>query len=203
MTIPTVTTDRLVLRAFTDEDMEPLHALLGVGDVMRYFPNTSPPSAEAVQRLVSGQLKHWETYGYGWWAVELPGQARLIGWNGLGFLPETGEVEVAYLLGKAFWGKGYATEGARASVRFGFQTIGLESIIAIVHPENSASQRVVEKLGMSFLDRNRYFGMDCYRRGRVRPTSIARPLSAHSVRSARRMRRSHAPAGDVVRSCAG
>jgi len=161
--IPIVTTDRLVLRAFTDEDVEPLHALLGTGDVMRYFPNTSPPPLEAVRRLVSGQLKHWEKYGYGWWAVELPGQASLIGWNGLGLLPETGEVEVAYLLGKAFWGQGYATEGARASVRFGFRTIGLESIIAIVHPENTASQHVVEKLGMSFVDRNRYFGMDCYR----------------------------------------
>jgi RimJ/RimL family protein N-acetyltransferase len=163
MTIPIVTTDRLILRAFTDEDVAPLHALLSTGDVMRYFPNTNPPSLEAVRRLVSGQLKHWEQYGYGWWAVELSGQAPLIGWNGLGFLPETGEVEVAYLLGRAFWGKGYATEGAMASVRFGFQTIGLQSIIAIVHPENTASQNVAQKLGMSFVDRNRYFGMDCIR----------------------------------------
>ena len=69
MTIPTVTTDRLVLRAFTDEDVEPLYALLGVGNVMRYFPNASPPPPEAVQRLVSGQLEHWEKHGYGCVAV--------------------------------------------------------------------------------------------------------------------------------------
>jgi ribosomal-protein-alanine N-acetyltransferase len=87
----------------------------------------------------------------------------LIGWSGLTFLPETEEVEVAYLLGQAFWGKGLATEAARACVQYGFENVGLESIVGIVHPENIASQRVMEKLGMSFVDQSTYFGMECYR----------------------------------------
>jgi RimJ/RimL family protein N-acetyltransferase len=163
MRIPTITTSRLILRALAEEDIGPLHCILGDRDVLRYFPNTNPPTRDRVQKLISGQLKHWEERGYGWWAIELRSQNELIGWSGLQFLPETEEVEVAYLLGKAFWGKGLATEAARAGLQYGFEDIELESIVAIVHPENIASQRVIEKLGMLFVDQSHYFGMDCYR----------------------------------------
>lgn len=163
MRIPTITTSRLILRAFTEEDIEPLHHILGDRDVLRYFPNTNPPSRDQVQKLISGQLKHWEEHGYGWWAIEPRSKNELIGWSGLQFLPETEEVEVAYLLGKAFWEKGLATEAAQACLQYGFEAVEPESIVAIVHPENIASQRVIEKLGMSFVDQSHYFGMDCYR----------------------------------------
>jgi RimJ/RimL family protein N-acetyltransferase len=163
MPIPTLTTPRLTLRAFTETDVEPLHRLLGQGDVLRYFPQTAPPSLERVQKMVAGILRHWEERGYGWWAVELRQAPELIGWNGLTYLPETDEVEVTYLLGRPFWGQGYATEGAQASLRYGFEQVGAETIVGIVHPENIASQRVLEKLGMSRTERTSYFGMDCYR----------------------------------------
>jgi ribosomal-protein-alanine N-acetyltransferase len=172
MSIPTITTARLVLRPLTEEDVDPLHRILGDGDVLRYFPNTNPPARDRVQKLISDQLAHWEERGYGWWAVELRSRNGLIGWSGLQFLPETEEVEVAYLLGKAFWGRGLATEAAQACLQYGFEQVGLESIVAIVHPENAASRRVIEKLGMSLVDRAHYFGMDCYR------YSIDRPQTA-------------------------
>jgi len=158
-----MTTSRLLLRAFTDEDVDPLHHILGDEDVLRYFPNTDPPSRDKVQKMVSGQLKHWGEHGYGWWAVELRTESKFIGWCGLQYLRETEEVEVAYLLGKAYWGQGLATEGARASLRYGFEELGLESIVGIVHPGNVASQRVLEKLGLRFVEQAQYFGMDCYR----------------------------------------
>ena len=66
-------------------------------------------------------------------------------------------------VGKAFWGHGLATEAAQVSLQYGFETLKLESIVAIVHPENGASRRVIEKLGMEFVDQNHYFGMDVYR----------------------------------------
>jgi ribosomal-protein-alanine N-acetyltransferase len=113
--------------------------------------------------LISNRLKHWEEHGFGWWAVEPRSNKQLIGWSGLLFLPETEEVEVGYLLDEAFWGKGLATEAARACLKYGFANLDLENIVAIVHPENTASQRVAEKLGMSFADRSHYFGMDVYR----------------------------------------
>ena len=95
--------------------------------------------------------------------ISSSGEEKLIGWNGLQFLPETGEVEVAYLISKPFWGKGLTTEGASAALRYGFEQIGLKLIIALAHPENKASRRVMEKLGMSFTGLARYFGMDLCR----------------------------------------
>ena len=88
---------------------------------------------------------------------------ELIGWCGLQFLPEFGETEVAYLLSRPYWGQGLATEAARAAAQFGFQTLGLERLVAIAHVENAASQRVIEKLGMSFVEQLSLWGIECYR----------------------------------------
>ena len=120
----------------------------------------------AVKRLISAQLNHWEEHGYGWWAItprpDLQYQMNLIGWGGLQWLPETEETEVAYMLGRDFWGQGLATEIASASLEYGFQRLGIERIVGIVHPENIASQRVLEKAGLVFDAPAHYFGMDCY-----------------------------------------
>jgi len=161
--IPTITTSRLILRAFTEEDTDPLHHILGEEDVLRYFPNPNSPSREKVEKLIYARLQHWEDHRYGWWAIEPRSKKQLIGWSGLLFLPETEEVEVGYLLDKSFWGKGLATEAAQACLQYGFKNFDMESIVAIVHPENVASQRVTEKLGMSFVGEAHYFGMDCHR----------------------------------------
>ena len=161
--IPTLRTRRLILRPFEEEDAGTLHQILGEEGILRYFPNPDPPPLERVQRLIAGQLKHWEEHALGWWAVQPLENPKLIGWAGLQFLPETAEIEVAYLLSKARWGQGLATEAARASLRFGFERLRLETIVALVHPENKASQRVIEKLAMTFVDQARYFGLDLYR----------------------------------------
>lgn len=162
-TIPTVETERLVLRPFTETDALPLHGILGVEGVLRYFPSTEPPSLEQVQRLVVQQLKHWQEHDLGWWAVEPQHKPELIGWCGLQYLPETDQVEVAYLLRKDQWGQGLATEAAKASLQFGFGVLNLETIIALVHPENLASRGVIEKLDMSFVDKLHLWGIDLYR----------------------------------------
>jgi ribosomal-protein-alanine N-acetyltransferase len=145
-----------------------LYLILNDADVLRYFPNPSAPPRDRVERLVSNILAHWQEHGFGWWAVELQAEPHLMGWCGLTFLPETGETEVAYCLGKPHWGKGFATEAAMASLHFGFETWALPRIIGLVHPENRASIHVLEKLGMSFIDRSCYFGMDLLRYWRER-----------------------------------
>ena len=163
VTIPTMETERLVLRPFAESDAGPLHTILGVEGVLRYFPSSDPPSLGQVQRLVARQTEQWQEHGLGWWAVETRHTPGLIGWCGLQYLPETGQVEVAYLLGKEQWGQGLATEAARASLHFGFDALNLETIIALVHPENLASQRVIEKLEMSLVDQLQLWGIDLYR----------------------------------------
>jgi RimJ/RimL family protein N-acetyltransferase len=159
MDIPTLTTPRLILRPFTEQDAEALGTILAQEGVLRYFPSPDPPSLEQVQNLIAAQVGHWEEHGFGWWAVELRSSQALIGWSGLQYLPGTEEVEIGYLLSKAVWGKGLATEGASAGLRFGFEHLKLERIVGIVHPGNTASQRVLEKLGMSFANEAEYFGM--------------------------------------------
>jgi ribosomal-protein-alanine N-acetyltransferase len=153
------------LRPFVEPDVDPLHRVMSDPEVLRYFPSPNPPARDQIERLIEFQLKHWDQHGYGWWAVcatDLP-EAPLIGWAGLQYLPETDETEVGYLLDKGHWGRGLATEAARSSVRFGFDDLGIEAIVGIVHPENVASQRVLEKAGLVYVERAHYFGMDVYR----------------------------------------
>jgi len=167
---PAMTTPRLILRAFTEEDITRLHRLLSERDVLRYFPKVDPPSRDRVEKMVTGLLEHWEERGYGLWAVESRSGTELMGRCGLQYLVDTGEVEVDFILGKRYWGEGFATEAGRASLRYGFEDLGLECVVGIVHPENKASQRVLEKLGMNFIEQREYFGMQCHRYVIERPS---------------------------------
>ena len=151
------------MRPFNLEDTVPLHRILVEPGVLRYFPDPGPPPLEKVRGLITRQSNHWREHGYGWWAINEPVNNRLMGWCGLQYLPETAETEIGYLLGKPFWGKGLATEAARESLKFGFEKLSLGSIIAIVHPDNTASKRVIEKLGFKNPTRANYFGMECLR----------------------------------------
>jgi len=163
MDTPTLTTARLLLRPFRLEDVDALYAVLNEPGILRYFPNPAPPDRAGVARLIAHQLQHWQEHCLGWWAVEPRTMPGLIGWNGLQYLPETNEVEVGYLLSKDWRRQGLATEGARASLEYGFHTLGLPRIIGLVHPQNLASQRVMHKLGLALQNEAQYFGMAVYR----------------------------------------
>jgi ribosomal-protein-alanine N-acetyltransferase len=160
--IPTLTTARLKLRPFTAQDARALHHILHQEGVLRYFPWPEPPSREKVDQFIADQLQRWERDGFGLWAAELRATPGFIGWAGLQNLPETKEVEVGYLLGKAYWGQGLATEAALASLSYGFETLGLQRIVAIVHRGNLASQRVTQKLGMRCDREAEYWGMPAF-----------------------------------------
>ena len=161
--IPTITTSRLTLRPFSLTDDIRLHTIMNEPNIMQYFPRTDPPNIERVQALIELQLMQYETYNLGWWAVVPDGGTDLIGWNGLQYLPETDEVEVGYLLSKQFWGRGYATEGARVSLEFGFEKLVQKQIVGLTHPENMASQNVLKKCGMRYIEQKEYFGMQLFR----------------------------------------
>ena len=132
-------------------------------DVLRYFPRTTPPPLERVEKLVASYLTHWEERGYGLWAVDLTATGEFMGRCGVQDITETGEVEVDVLLGRDYWGKGYATEAGRACIHFGFEIANAPALVGIVHPGHLASRRVIEKLGFKLIERREYFGMDCMR----------------------------------------
>lgn len=158
--IPTITTDRLTLRPLQPEDALTLHRIYQTEGVLRYFPNPNPPTIENVEHFMVGQQQHWEAYGHGNWGIVPDDEEEIIGWAGLQFLPELNETEVGYLLDKPFWGKGYATEAARASLQFGFDQFTFSKLIALVHPENIASQHVLEKCSMNYVKTIRLWGID-------------------------------------------
>jgi ribosomal-protein-alanine N-acetyltransferase len=162
-TIPTVRTSRLTLRPLLSTDAEVLYDINQVEGVLQYFPNPKPPPLDSVKRFITRQEIHWSDYNYGNWGVLPQGEQQIIGWAGLQYLPETNEVEVGFLLNRSYWGHGFATESALASLEFGFQQLNIDQIIALVHPENKASINVIEKCGMSWVDQKMYFGINLLR----------------------------------------
>ena len=162
-TVPAIQTSRLTLRPLEPADAEVLHRIYQNEGVLRYFPTTTPPPLEKVQHFIVSQQRHWEEHGFGNWSIHPQGGHQIIGWAGLQFLPELNETEVGYLLDKPFWGKGYATEAARASIQFGFEQCNLDHIIALVHPDNVASRRVIEKCGMTHVETIQLWGIELMR----------------------------------------
>lgn len=161
--IPILHTPRLVLRALVPEDAPALFQIHQTEGILQYFPNPTPPPLDRIERFIASQQVHWEKYGYGHWAVILPGLPDLIGWAGLQYLPETGETEVAYLLDQAFWGKGYATEAALAAIQFGFENFDFPEIIALVHPDNARSLNVAARCGFKVVEHKTYWGLELVR----------------------------------------
>ena len=158
-----LTTERLVLRHFSMDDASALFKIVQEPNIFQYFPTKTAWEMEKVERSIQHQIDHWEKFKYGLFAVTFRETGQLMGWCGLEFLPDTNETEVGYLLSGEFWGKGYATEAASASVQFGKKDIGLKEIIGLTDPLNIASQRVLEKSGLTFTRRQIYFGMEMFR----------------------------------------
>jgi RimJ/RimL family protein N-acetyltransferase len=154
MPAPTVETERLVLRRWEAGDRAALAAINADSEVMRFVGRGQPLGRGLSDELIARFEREWREREYGLWAVEeraAPGV--LVGFCGLTvpmFLPEVlPAAEVGWRLARSAWGRGIATEAARASLAFGFTECGLRQIVAIVHPQNARSLRVCEKLGMS------------------------------------------------------
>jgi ribosomal-protein-alanine N-acetyltransferase len=152
--------DRFTMRGFVPNDLDRLAEILGDPDVMRYMPGGQPLSRERAEANLSFIFQHWEQHSYGWWAVDFKADTQLIGWCGLTYVKELTQVEVAYLFDKPYWGQGIATEAARASLRYGFDVLTLDHIIALAHTENIASQRVMQKNGMVYEEKLHLWGLD-------------------------------------------
>jgi RimJ/RimL family protein N-acetyltransferase len=143
-------TGRLLLRRWRDADRAPFAAHNADPEVMRYFASTLDRAAS--DATVDRILAHWELHGWGPWAAELRSTGEFIGFLGLLVprfpLPGNPGVEVGWRLGRAHWGHGYATEGARAALELGFGELGLQEIVAVTALGNVRSRAVMERLGL-------------------------------------------------------
>ena len=150
--IPTLTTDRLVLRPFTDGDLEPLIPL-HAEESFWWYPLRRGMTAEESATFLERVISRYEADGFGLEAVIERSTGHLIGWAGLAvphFLPEVlPSVEVGWRLGSAARGRGLATEAGAAALRYGFTDGGLNRIVSIYEPENVPSGKVMKHLGFT------------------------------------------------------
>ena len=151
--IPTLTTERLVLRPFVRSDLADLAALHAEPSFWRY-PLRGPMSDEDTAGFLDRVIGRYESDGFGVEALVERASGKLIGWAGLAvphFLPEIlPAVEVGWRLSEPYRGRGLATEAGAAAVDWGFGQAGLDRIVSIYEPENEPSGRVMERLGFTF-----------------------------------------------------
>jgi ribosomal-protein-alanine N-acetyltransferase len=148
--VPVVETERLRLSAFAPEHFDEFARMRADPEVMRYIGTGAGRTRAESAEWLARNVERWRQHNFGAWAVEEKNSRALLGWCGLALLDQSIEVEVGYGFARGGWGRGYATEAARAAVRYGFEQRGLDRIAAVAYVENTASRRVMEKLGMRY-----------------------------------------------------
>ncbi|MFN8124236.1 MAG: GNAT family N-acetyltransferase [Thermoleophilia bacterium] len=159
-----VLTPRLLLRPFTTDDVDAYAAVRADPAVMRYLMGGEARAARAQQdaeRLVPAFAAQWDEAGYGPWAACAREDGRLLGHLGLRQLPDVGgRTELLYMLERAAWGRGLATEGASAALAWAWAHTDLAEVVAFALPQNTASWRVMERIGMAFLGVRPVWGVE-------------------------------------------
>lgn len=147
-----ISTERLILRQWDDEDLYPFSRLCRDKNVMEFFPkllteDESFGMGKKIKSLIAER-------GWGFWAIEIPGESKFIGFVGLHIskesMPFSPCVEIGWRLAKPYWGMGYATEAAKASLRYAFANLGLDEVVSFTTVANIRSQAVMKKIGMSY-----------------------------------------------------
>ena len=150
-----IKTERLILRQWEDEDFYPFSEMCRDKDVMAFFPKLltveeSYSMGRKIQSLIAER-------GWGFWAVEIPGESKFAGFVGLHIpkdtMPFSPCVEVGWRLAKRYWGVGYATEAANASLHYAFTQLGLSEVVSFTTVNNTRSQEVMNRIGMSYAGR--------------------------------------------------
>ncbi|MGH6916070.1 MAG: GNAT family N-acetyltransferase, partial [Geminicoccales bacterium] len=138
-----------------------LDALARLNADARFMRHLGPPMArEDTWRQLAMLLGHWQLRGYGMWALELKESGAFIGRLGLHYPEGWPGLEVGFALDPNHWGQGLATEGGRAALDVAFAELGAGRVVSVIHPENAASIRVAEKLGLSFDHRRELRGVE-------------------------------------------
>jgi len=144
-------TERLILRPWKEEDLEPFATLNANPAVMEFYPSTL--SREQSDHYAHRVMQLYEENGWGLWAVSLPGVAEFIGYVGLlpvnPQMPFAPAIEIGWRLDKNFWGKGYASEAAQEVLNYSFEVLDFDEIVSFTTVQNLRSRRVMEKIGMT------------------------------------------------------
>lgn len=146
----TLSSERLILRPWREDDLDALAALCADPEVMAHFPAVLDRAATAV--LLGKLMAHQAEHGFTFWALQRHEDAAFVGFTGLarvGFeAPFVPAVEIGWRLARPYWGQGYALEAARRSLQFAFEDLALDEVVAFTVPANQRSWSVMQRLGM-------------------------------------------------------
>ena len=145
-----IETERLILRPWRDTDRDPFFALNSDPAVMEYLPAGDRASSDAaVDKMIATETAH----GHCFWAVERKADGKFLGFCGpMPAREPLNEVELGWRLAREAWGRGYATEGARASLSWCWANLDPPTVMAITVPANTRSRHVMEKIGMAYVE---------------------------------------------------
>jgi len=150
--LPTLETERLILRPFRIEDVDEWHHLNQDPEITRYTGDGGVISKEeTAHRIRTHVLGDYEKHGFGRWIVMNKEDNCIIGFAGLKYMPDMDVVDLGYRFAQKYWRRGIATEASIAALAFGFGELELEKIVAYILPENIGSQKVLEKLGFTYI----------------------------------------------------
>lgn len=157
----TVETERLRLIPFAPDHLDGLFAMNSDPQVMQHLG--APETRDQVAESITRQQAKWAANGFGWWAVFERATGALIGAACLQHLAhiETNPLEIGWRLIPSAQGKGYATEAGQAAMDYGFDVVGETYLTAVTLPDNKASARVMERLGMTYVGIQRHYDEDC------------------------------------------
>lgn len=179
--VPTLETERLLLRPFRKSDLDDYAALNADPEVLRYLGcGAEPWDRSRSSRHMAFLLGHWQVWGSGTWAVEHKETGAFIGMVGYSEPEGWPGFELAWTLVRRYWGHGYATEAARAALDYAFTVLKRERVISLIYWENRASIRVAERLGESLQGRIDHYGREMLCYGIDRETYLAQvaPVAA-------------------------
>ncbi len=144
-----IETERLILRTWMPSDAAAVLEIFSDPEATRLLPLSRQPTVESVRAWIDRQMEEQESEGFSLWPVIRKQDSRLIGWCGLHRVPD-GYTEIVWVLQRAAWGRGYASEAARAVARYARDTLRLRNVYALIDPANHASVAVAYGLGMRF-----------------------------------------------------
>jgi RimJ/RimL family protein N-acetyltransferase len=144
-----IQTPRLLLRRWSDDDLVPLSEIQADPEVMRRVGDGGPRDLERTAEDIERWEEEWDEEGFGPFAVELLASGELAGVVGLSVSELQPGIEINWWLGRQFWGQGYASEAAQATLEFALQDRGIDRVVALIRPGDTGSENVARKLGMT------------------------------------------------------
>ena len=157
MSCVVIESERLLLRKWNDEDAAAVEDIYLKPKVMKFIPG-GVWSPERTARVIARMRELDIEQGFGFYPILVKSLGKIIGHCGLGYLEQTPEIEVAYVLDSSYWGQGYASEAARATIAYGFSRLNISRIVAVAFPENARSIGVMRSIGMTPLGAAHHFG---------------------------------------------